>query len=433
MQMIDLIQKKKHGLALSQEEIDFLVQGVTEGSLPDYQVSALLMAVLLKGMEDEETAALTRAMAESGGSIDLSEFGALSVDKHSTGGVGDKTTLILAPLVAACGAKVAKMSGRGLGHTGGTVDKLESIPGYRTEISEKEFMDIARKVGVCVIGQSGELAPADKKLYALRDVTGTVDSIPLIVSSIMSKKIAAGARSIVLDVTVGSGAFMKTVEDAKVLAEKMVTIGRACGRNMTALITDMNEPLGHAVGNALEVKEALAVLKGQLEGDLKEVSLALAGEMLALSLSMSPEAGLALARETLESGAAYEKMKEWIQAQGGDVRYLEEPERFPVAACSLDVPATRSGYISAMDAEAIGQAACRLGAGRRTKADSIQMAAGIMLCAKIGDRVEKGDVLATLYTEQAESLEEAARMYQEALSFSDEAVPHPPLIHGVIR
>ena len=433
MRMVDLINKKKYGGTLTREELDFFVSGVTDGSIPDYQTSALCMAILLKGMDDKEIAALTDLMAHSGDMIDLSEFGTLSVDKHSTGGVGDKTTLILAPLVAACGAKVAKMSGRGLGHTGGTVDKLESIPGYRTELPEEEFREISRKTGVCVIGQSGELAPADKRLYALRDVTGTVDSIPLIVSSIMSKKLAAGAHSIVLDVTVGSGAFMKTVEDAELLATKMVTIGRACGRNMSALITDMSEPLGHAVGNAMEVQEAIGVLQGKVAGDLKEVCLALAGEMLSLSLGLSPEEGLALAKETLESGAAYEKFKEWIGAQGGDVRYAEDPSLFPAARYQRDVPALKSGYVSAMDTEAIGNAACSLGAGRRTKADVLDMAAGIYLKAKIGDKVRKGDVLATLYSEKEETLEAAAALYQSALSFSRTKVGRPTLVHRIIR
>lgn len=433
MNIIDLINKKKRGGALDKEELDFLVAGISDGSLPDYQISALAMAILLKGMDDEETAHLTAAMAASGDQMDLSEFGDRSVDKHSTGGVGDKTTLILAPLVAACGGVVAKMSGRGLGHTGGTVDKLESIPGYRTELTEADFKEQARQVGVCVIGQSGELAPADKKLYALRDVTGTVDSIPLIVSSIMSKKIAAGARSIVLDVTVGSGAFMKNIEDATLLAEKMVAIGRACGRRMSALITDMNEPLGYAVGNALEVKEALAVLRGHMGGDLKEVCLALAGEMLALCLDLTPEEGFARAKECLESGAALEKCKEWIKAQGGDPAWIDEPERFPVAEFVRDVSAPRAGYIKIMDAEAIGRAAARLGAGRQVKSDVIDMAAGIMLCAKIGDYVEEGDTLATLYTNKEESLDQAEQEYLAALSFCDEAVPRPDLIHKIIR
>lgn len=433
MRMVDLINKKKYGGVLTREELAFFVSGVTDGSIPDYQISALCMAILLKGMDDQEIAALTDLMAHSGDMIDLSEFGTLSVDKHSTGGVGDKTTLILAPLAAACGAKVAKMSGRGLGHTGGTVDKLESIPGYRTELPEEAFRRISSEVGVCVIGQSGELAPADKKLYALRDVTGTVDSIPLIVSSIMSKKLAAGAHSIVLDVTVGSGAFMKTVKDAEILAKKMVTIGRACGRNMSALITDMSEPLGHAVGNALEVQEALAVLKGELEGDLKEVCLALAGEMLSLSLELSPEEGCRLAKETLESGAAYNKFKEWIAAQGGDVRYAEDPSLFRAAAFSREVLAEEGGYISAMDTEAIGNAACNLGAGRKTKADVLDMAAGIILKAKIGDKVKKGDVLATLYSEKEETLDGAAALYAGALTFSKTKVAKPVLVHGIIR
>ncbi len=433
MLMTDLIQKKKNGEPLTRRELSFLVRGVTDGSIPDYQLSALCMAILFKGMKDREIADLTDEMAHSGDMIDLSEFGTLSVDKHSTGGVGDKTTLILAPLVAACGAKVAKMSGRGLGHTGGTVDKLESIPGYRTELPEEDFRRIAREVGVCVIGQSGELAPADKKLYALRDVTGTVDSIPLIVSSIMSKKLAAGAHSIVLDVTVGSGAFMKTVPDAVELAQKMVTIGRACGRNMSALITDMSEPLGFAIGNAMEVQEALAVLRGEEIEDLKEVCLALAGEMLSLSLQMTPEEGRKLAEETLASGAAYKKMKQWVAAQGGDERYIREPERFPAAAYSREILAKEEGYIAAMDTEAIGRAACQLGAGRKTKADVIDMAAGIRLCKKLGDHVQKGDVLAVLYTEREETLYEAVRLYKQALTFSPDPVKKPPLVHRIIR
>lgn len=433
MLMTDLIQKKKNGEPLTRRELSFLVRGVTDGSIPDYQLSALCMAILFKGMSDPEIADLTDEMAHSGDMIDLSEFGTLSVDKHSTGGVGDKTTLILAPLVAACGAKVAKMSGRGLGHTGGTVDKLESIPGYRTELPEEDFRRITREVGVCVIGQSGELAPADKKLYALRDVTGTVDSIPLIVSSIMSKKLAAGAHSIVLDVTVGSGAFMKTVPDAVELAEKMVTIGRACGRNMAALITDMSEPLGYAIGNAMEVQEALAVLQGEDIEDLKEVCLALAGEMLSLSLQMTPEEGRKLAEETLASGAAYKKMKQWVAAQSGDERYVREPDRFPQAAYSREIIAKEDAYIAAMDTEAIGRVACQLGAGRKTKTDVIDMAAGIRIRKKLGDHVQKGDVLAVVYTEREETLYEAVRLYKQALTFSPDPVQKPPLVHRIIR
>jgi len=433
MQMTDLINKKKKGEALSAEEISFFVHGLCTGEIPDYQTSALCMAICFQGMNDEETARLTEAMAKSGDELDLSEFGSRSVDKHSTGGVGDKTTIILAPLVAACGGKVAKMSGRGLGHTGGTVDKLESIPGYRTQLAEEEFRRIARTTGVCVVGQSAELAPADKKLYALRDVTGTVDSIPLIVSSIMSKKIAAGAHSIVLDVTVGSGSFMKSLSDARVLAEKMVTIGHACGRRMTALITDMNEPLGHAVGNALEIKEAISVLKGEEEGDLKEICLALAAEMLHLSLDIPHKEAEALAGEALASGKAFEKCKEWIKAQGGDIRYLEEPGLFPVAAYSREILSPAAGYLASMDTQAIGEAACLLGAGRKKQGDTIDMAAGIILKAKIGDRVEKGQPLAILFSERKETLEEGERRYLSALRISDEKTEKPRLIYQIIR
>lgn len=433
MRMTDLIHKKKLGQELTDEELRFFVDGVTDGSLPDYQISAFCMAVLFQGMSDRETATLTDAMAKSGDSIDLSEFGTLSVDKHSTGGVGDKTSLILAPICAACGAKMAKMSGRGLGHTGGTVDKLESIPGYRTELTPEEFMAQSREIGICLIGQSADLAPADKRLYSLRDVTSTVDSIPLIVSSIMSKKIAAGAHSIVLDVTVGSGSFMKTDEDAKILAEKMVEIGRRCGRNMAAVISDMNEPLGHAVGNALEVKEAIGVLKGEVRGDVREISLVLAGFMLALTFEKSYEEGLAMATEALDSGAAFAKFKEWIATQGGDASYAEDPAKFKTADFSMAVKAPKSGYIAAMDAEAIGNAAGLLGAGRRVKTDVIDMAAGIILEKKIGDKVAKGDVLCTLYAEKENLLAPAAEAYLAALSFSRCKVKAPELIHGLIR
>ena len=433
MRMVDIILKKRRGEALTDEEIRFVVQGTTDGSIPDYQLSALCMAIVFQSMNDEEIAALTRYMAESGDAIDLREFGDLSVDKHSTGGVGDKTTLILAPLVAACGGVVAKMSGRGLGHTGGTVDKLESINGYRTEESIEAFLKQSREIGVTVIGQSGELAPADKRLYALRDVTATVEAIPLIVSSIMSKKLAAGAHSIVLDVTVGSGAFMKTVKEARVLAEKMVTIGRACGRNMAALITNMDEPLGHAIGNALEVQEAIGVLKGEVQGDLKEVCLALAGEMLSLCLKLTPEAGLQLAKETLESGAAYEKFKEWIAYQGGDPAYAEDPSRFPEAAFSRTVKAPKSGYITKMNAEAIGNVAGILGAGRKNKGDPIDFAAGILLKAKTGDHVKAGEPLAVLFTEHEESLEAAEKAYLDALTFGRKAPAPEPLVYALIH
>ncbi len=433
MRMTDIIQKKKQGEALSEEEIRFFVQGVTDGSIPEYQISAFCMAVCWQSMNDEEITILTDAMAASGDSIDLSEFAELSVDKHSTGGVGDKTTLILAPLVASCGAKVAKMSGRGLGHTGGTVDKLESIPGYRTEESVEQFLAQTRKVGVTVIGQSAELAPADKKLYALRDVTATVDSIPLIVSSVMSKKLAAGAKSIVLDVTVGSGAFMKDLSSARVLAEKMVAIGKACGRNMAALITNMDEPLGHAVGNALEVQEAIAVLKGQIRGDLREVVLALAAEMLALSFGITPEEGRKKAEKALDSGKAFEKFKEWIKAQGGDARYADEPERFVPAKYFRDVYAPEEAYIAAMNAEMIGNAAGLLGAGRMTAEDSIDPAAGIIICTKVGELAEEDEPIATLYADKEELLDAAEAEYLKAIRWSSTPVEAPKLVLDIIR
>ncbi|MBQ4424936.1 MAG: thymidine phosphorylase [Lachnospiraceae bacterium] len=433
MRMVDIIHKKRMGEALTEDEIRFVVNGTTDGSIPDYQLTALCMAIVFQSMNDEETALLTRYMAESGDQIDLSEFGDLSVDKHSTGGVGDKTTLILAPLVAACGGIVAKMSGRGLGHTGGTIDKLESIPGFQTKETIGMFLKQSREVGVTVVGQTKELAPADRRLYVLRDVTATVEAIPLIVSSIMSKKLAAGAHSIVLDVTVGSGAFMKTVEEATVLAEKMVTIGRACGRNMSALITNMDEPLGHAVGNALVVQEAIGVLKGEVQGDLKEVCLALAGEMLSLCLKIPPEKGRAMAEETLESGAAYKKFKEWITAQGGDVRFAEDPSLFPEAAFSRVIRSPKSGYIEKMNAERIGNVAGQLGAGRRQKGDDIDFAAGIYLYAKTGDHVKKGEPLAKLFTEHEESLDDAEAAYLDALSWSRKRPEPEPIVYKIIH
>ncbi len=433
MRAIDLITKKKQGLELNEEEIRFLVRGITDGSIPDYQLSAFCMAVIFRSMTERETAMLTDAMARSGDSIDLSEFGQLSVDKHSTGGVGDKTSLILAPITAAAGAVVAKMSGRGLGHTGGTVDKLESIPGYRTELSIDEFLAQSRRVGLCLIGQSKDLAPADKRLYALRDVTSTVDSVPLITSSVMSKKLAAGASAIVLDVTVGSGAFMKTPEDASVLAKNMVEIGRRCGRKMTALITNMDEPLGFAIGNSLEVQEAVSVLKGQLKGDVYEVSLALAAEQLALVFELAPEKARALAEEMVSSGKAFAKMKEWVAAQGGDVRYLDEPERFPRAAFTLEVPSPRDGFVCRMDTEAIGNVAGTLGAGRARAEEAIDFAAGIVLKKKIGAPVRKGEPLCVLHTERQESLLPAMEQFLLAVEIGSAAPAPVKLIHEIIR
>lgn len=433
MRMYDIIRKKRDGGELTREEIAFLVKGITDGSIPDYQTSAFTMAVCFQGMTEKETAALTALMAESGDTLDLSEFGALTADKHSTGGVGDKTSLIVAPVAASLGCKVAKMSGRGLGHTGGTVDKLESIPGYKTSLSPEDFIDQVRKTGIAVIGQTGSLAPADKKLYALRDVTATVDSIPLITSSIMSKKIAAGSKNIVLDVKCGSGAFMKTPEDATELAEEMVKIGAHCGRNTAALITDMDVPLGSNIGNALEIKEAVAVLKGEVHNDLRQVSTALAAEMVSLTFGISTDEALKKVNSAIDSGKAFEKMKEWIAAQGGDVAYIENTELLPQAAYSYEVFSPAAGYISHMDAETIGISACILGAGRVQAGDKIDFAAGIVLNKKTGDYVSKRDRICTLYSDKEETLEEAAGKILSAVRLSSEPPEKRSLIYKIVK
>lgn len=433
MRMYDIIEKKRNGRELTDEEIKFFIKGYTDGSIPDYQASAFCMAVYFKGMTENETVLLTEAMANSGDTVDLSMFGTLSADKHSTGGVGDKTSLIVAPIVASLGAKITKMSGRGLGHTGGTVDKLESIPGYKTTLSGDEFISQVKKVGMAIIGQSGNLTPADKKLYALRDVTATVDSIPLIVSSIMSKKIAAGSHNIVLDVKCGSGAFMKALEDAEILANEMVKIGKGCGRNTAALITDMDRPLGSAVGNSLEVIEAVQVLKGELNNDLKEVCVSLASELISLVLSVSHCEALTMVNNALNSGKAFEKMKEWISAQGGDVSFIENTDKFPKAEYVYDVLADSDGYISSMDTEKIGLASVILGAGRENKEALIDFSAGIMLYKKTGDKIFKGEKLATLFTNNKISLEDAEKMYRSALFVSSVNPERKPLIYKVIR
>lgn len=433
MQMYDIILKKRNAIELSDKEIKFVVDGYTKGEIPDYQISALMMAIYFQGMSERETVTLTECMARSGDMVDLSAFGKLSVDKHSTGGVGDKTTLIVAPIVAALGGKVSKMSGRGLGHTGGTVDKLESIPGYRTTLSENEFLSQVEKIGIAVIGQSGNLTPADKKLYALRDVTATVDSIPLITSSIMSKKIAAGSHNIVLDVKVGSGAFMKNEAQAETLAKQMVKIGKHCGRNIAALLTNMDIPLGNAIGNALEVKEAVAVLKGESKGDLYEVCVALATQMISLCFSLSEPSARQKVIDCIESGVAFAKMKEWISVQGGDTAYLDDTSRFQKSKYTLDIFAEREGYISTMDAERIGSIAVTLGAGRATKDDKIDHAAGILLDAKVGDFVSRGQRLCTLYSGSKSSLESAEKEYLKTLTISKTLPPQKPLIYKVVR
>ncbi len=432
MDMIALIEKKKHGEALSEAEIRAFVAAYTAGAVPDYQVSALLMAIWFNGMTDDETAVLTDAMAASGEQLDLSCFSELSVDKHSTGGVGDKTTLIVAPLVAAMGCKVTKMTGRGLGHTGGTADKLSSIPGFSITLSPDAFIKQVKQIGIAVVGQSGELTPADKKLYALRDVTATVDSIPLIASSVMSKKLAAGSHNIVLDVKVGSGAFMKSPEDAKKLAEKMVHIGQRCGRRVAALLTNMDKPLGHAVGNALEVQEALEVLHGEGNGDLQQICVALATAMAQLALGLTAEKAEELAKETLSNGGAFRKLVEWVEAQGGDSAYLYHPEKFPTTAYRMELKAETAGYVQTMDTQRIGHVAVLLGAGRATKEDVIDPAAGLQIDKQTGDKVTVGETLAVLYTNRGDMLEQAADEYTAALTLGKEPPPAVPLIYDKI-
>ena len=419
MTMYEIITKKKQGLELSAQEIKYLADGFTKGDIPDYQMSAFLMAVCFRGMTDRETSELTLAMAKSGDTVDLSCFGDKSCDKHSSGGVGDKTTLIVAPIVASLGGVVAKMSGRGLGHTGGTVDKLESIPGYRTELTPDEFMSISKECSLCVCGQSGNLAPADKKLYALRDVTATVDSIPLIVSSIMSKKIAAGSKNIMLDVKCGSGAFMKTPKDAKKLAEGMVEIGKRCGRNTKALITNMDVPLGFAVGNSLEVIEAIDVLKGKICGDIREVSVCLAAGLVANLKGIDTDSAKVLCEKAIDDGSALSIFREWIALQGGDVSVIDNTELFPKAKYAYEIKAQTDGYISHMDAEKIGLCSCELGAGRKTKTDVIDLSAGLILSKKTGNAVKCGDVIATLYTNKKETLDRAVGIFTSALEFSE--------------
>ena len=433
MRMYDIIAKKRDGNRLTDEEIEYFVNGVTSGEIPDYETSALLMAMFIRGMDDGETSCLTDAMASSGDVVDLSRFGMLSVDKHSTGGVGDKTSLIISPIVAALGCKVAKMSGRGLGHTGGTVDKLESIPGYKTSVTPEEFIGIADRVGLSLVGQSGNMAPADKKLYALRDVTATVNSIPLITSSIMSKKLAAGSKNIVLDVKVGSGAFMKTVDDGEMLARSMVNIGKRCGRNVTAVLTDMDVPLGHAIGNSLEVIEAVAVLKGEVRGALRDICVILASEMTSLVYGISVSEAESLVLQTLDSGAAFEKMKEWIAASGGDVRYIEDTSLFPVAGFERKVLSPSDGYVVKMDAEKIGIASVILGAGREKKSDAIDHSAGIIISAHSGDMVKKGDVLCTLYTNKEDSIPAAEKLYLEGITIGEEKTDMAPIVYKIIR
>lgn len=431
--MYGILSHKKAGLPLTTEEIEFFVDGFTAGRIPDYQASALLMAICLRGMDDREAADLTGAMMRSGDTVDLSAFGGHTADKHSTGGIGDKTTLIVAPLAAALGCTVPKMSGRGLGHTGGTVDKLESIPGYRTSLSREEMTEVVRRCGLAVVGQSGELAPADKKLYALRDVTATVDSIPLIASSIMSKKLASGAESIVLDVKVGSGAFMKTVEDARRLASLMVSIGRAHGRRVIAVLSDMDAPLGVAVGNATEVREAVEVLRGGGHPALRSLSLTLAALLAEAALGLAREEALARAEAALENGKAFSHMLAWIEAQGGDTAVIENTDLLPSARYRYEVRAHRDGYILSTDAEAIGRVAVLLGAGRTVKDEAIDHSAGILFRKQRGERVASGEVIATLLTTaRPEAMENAAADLLAAITVGDTPPVCGPVVIDII-
>lgn len=430
MRMYDVIAKKRDGAALSDEEIQFFVDGYVAGDIPDYQASALLMAIYFQGMTPQETAALTLCMARSGDMVDLSSIDGIKVDKHSTGGVGDKTTLVIAPIVASLGVRVAKMSGRGLGHTGGTIDKMESIPGLRTALDEQTFFDIVRKVGASVVGQTGNLVPADKKLYALRDVTATVNSLPLIASSIMSKKIAAGSDCILLDVKTGSGAFMKTVEDSIALAQEMVSIGKQVGKTTIALITDMDRPLGCAIGNALEIQEVCKTLQGRGPADLTEVCLALASNMLALAGKGDLETCRALAQRQIENGAAFAKLKEMVAAQGGEVSVLEDFNKFPKAAVCRTVAAQKSGYLYAIDTERCGIAAVELGAGREKKEDAIDFSAGIVLRKRIGDPLREGEPIADFYTSGLGKFYAAEELFQKSILIKEELPPQKPLIYA---
>jgi len=432
MRMVDLIEKKREGMELTTEEINYFIKEYTVGNIPDYQVSALLMAIYFQGMNERETADLTEAMVKSGDQIDLSKIDGIKVDKHSTGGVGDTTTLVLGPLVASLGVPVAKMSGRGLGHTGGTIDKLESIEGFHVEITNEEFIDLVNKNKIAVIGQSGNLTPADKKLYALRDVTATVNSIPLIASSIMSKKIAAGANAIVLDVKTGSGAFMKTLDDAKNLAHAMVSIGNMVGRNTIAIISDMSQPLGYAIGNALEVKEAIDTLKGHGPEDLTELCLTLGSQMVYLAEKASTiEEARELLLEAIQSGKALEKMKDFISSQGGNAEVVDNPDLLPKAKYMIPYNASEDGWIGEMVANEIGTAAMLLGAGRATKESTIDLAVGIVLKKKVGDQVKKGELILEIHS-NSEQIDEVIQLLDENIKISKQKTEPLTLVYDVI-
>lgn len=433
MRIYDIISRKRDGFELTDEEIHFFIDGYVKGEIKDYHASALLMAIYLNGMNDREMVSLTLEMAKSGDMLDLGEIDGVTVDKHSTGGVGDKTTLIVTPIVASLGAKVAKMSGRGLGHTGGTVDKLESIEGFNVALNPDEFISTVKKTGICVVGQTGNLAPADKKLYALRDATATVGCMPLIASSIMSKKLAAGSQCIVLDVKYGSGAFMKTKADAEELSTKMVEIGKMAGRKMTAVISDMDTPLGKNIGNTLEIIEAVEILKGRGSDDLREVSLTLASNLISLAQDIPYSEAKEKCEKALSNGSAYEKFIEFICAQGGNTDMITDTDKLPKARIIHKVIVKESGYISKTDAEKIGSASVILGAGRVNKEDSIDYTAGIILHKKTGDKIKAGDVIAEFHTNDENRIIPAEKMFFDAVSLSENEPQKSELIYKVIR
>ena len=433
MRMYDLIMKKRNGSALSDEEIRFMVQGYTKGDIPDYQMSAMMMAVYFRGMDADETLALTMAMAESGDMLDLGEIRGVKVDKHSTGGVGDKTSLALTPMVAAAGVTVAKMSGRGLGHTGGTIDKLESFPGFSTAISEQQFKENVNRIGIAIMGQTADLAPADKKLYALRDVTATVDNMSLIASSIMSKKLAAGADAIVLDVKTGSGAFMKTEEDAFALAREMVRIGNGADRKTIAVVSDMDQPLGCAVGNALEVREAIDTLNGNGPEDFVELCMTLGSYMLvAGGKAATKDDAEAILTEVVRNGSALDKLAEFVEAQGGDRELVYHPERLTQASIAQEIESPADGYIQKIVCDEIGICSLILGGGRETKESEIDLSVGLVLHKKVGDAVRKGDSLATIHANDQARLEAARERFLRVYTIGAEPVKKKPLIKGIV-
>lgn len=433
MNFVDIIRKKRDGFELTKEEIEYFAFSAADGSVPDYQLSALLMAICFNGLNEKETLDLTDAMARSGDMADLSAVDGVTGDKHSTGGVGDKTTLIVAPIVASCGIKIAKMSGRGLGHTGGTVDKLESIPGFRTSLNSDEFISVVNQCGICVTGQSGKLCPADKKLYALRDVTATVDNVSLIASSIMSKKLAGGAECIVLDVKCGSGAFMKDESSATVLAEKMVGIGKGAGRKIAALITDMDIPLGHNIGNSLEIIEAVETLKGNGPDDLTEISVSLAAKLLELAGRGNFVECKKIAKSKIDNGSAFEKLCEMVTLQGGDSEYIRNTDLFPTAKYIYNVIMPESGYIVHTDTAGIGSVCVSLGAGRMKKDDVIDCSAGIVLHKKTGDYAEKGDIIASLYANDNLMFEAAEKQFLSSLEIGKEKPAVNPLVLNIVE